>query len=195
MKKRVPISLWEKPPTMGDGIQAFYRRVGRIIREARLAHGWSRTTLASFAGLARFNIEELEYGSTRGPGYSKSSSLETFIILCKLLGLKLKDLVPIKKRRVKKMPRTDDRIRSEIIRDEVLALHNSGMGINKIAKKLHASSHTIMCILDPGKRERLREYKRQTYRRNPKVSLDRHRRQREKVKAKKMRIARELTET
>jgi transcriptional regulator with XRE-family HTH domain len=57
--------------------------IGRQIRQERLAYGLSQTTLASFSGLTRVTIGNLEAGKLRDLGFQK------VLRVCELLGLNL----------------------------------------------------------------------------------------------------------
>jgi transcriptional regulator with XRE-family HTH domain len=61
--------------------------VGRLVRTARAARGWSQDVLADRSGLHRAHIGEIERGEV-------NVSIQTLYTLAQTLKVRLKDLIP-----------------------------------------------------------------------------------------------------
>lgn len=68
-------------------MQDLQRAVGKLVRAARKARGWSQDVLADRSGLHRAHIGEIERGEV-------NVSIQTLSTLAQALKVGLRDLVP-----------------------------------------------------------------------------------------------------
>ena len=73
--------------------EEFGREIGVRLQRAREKHGLSQERTAHLAGIASYTYQKFEKGESR-PGTPLNPRLSTLLALCRVLELRLEDLVP-----------------------------------------------------------------------------------------------------
>ena len=71
----------------------FGREIGLRLQRARESRGLSQERTAHLAGIAAYTYQKFEKGESR-PGSPLNPRLSTLVALCRVLGLRVQDLVP-----------------------------------------------------------------------------------------------------
>jgi transcriptional regulator with XRE-family HTH domain len=71
----------------------FGREIGVRLQRAREKRGLSQERTAHLAGIASYTYQKIEKGESR-PGSPRNPRLATLLALCRVLELRLEDLVP-----------------------------------------------------------------------------------------------------
>ena len=71
----------------------YARELGTNLHRARMAKGESQERIAHAAGLAGYTYQKFEKGESR-PGSPLNPRLNTLLALCRVLELRLEELVP-----------------------------------------------------------------------------------------------------
>jgi transcriptional regulator with XRE-family HTH domain len=77
------------PPTWEE----FGREIGVRLQQARERRGLSQERTAHLAGIASYTYQKFEKGESR-PGTPLNPRLSTLLALCRVLEVRLEDLVP-----------------------------------------------------------------------------------------------------
>jgi len=73
--------------------EEFGREIGVRLQRAREEHGLSQERTAHLAGIASYTYQKFEKGESR-PGTPLNPRLSTLLALCRVLEMRLDDLVP-----------------------------------------------------------------------------------------------------
>jgi transcriptional regulator with XRE-family HTH domain len=73
--------------------EEFGREIGVRLQRARERHGLSQERTAHLAGIASYTYQKFEKGESR-PGSPLNPRLSTLLSLCRVLELRLEDLLP-----------------------------------------------------------------------------------------------------
>ncbi|HEX4685462.1 MAG TPA: helix-turn-helix transcriptional regulator [Nocardioides sp.] len=73
--------------------EEFGREIGVRLQRAREKHGLSQERTAHLAGIASYTYQKFEKGESR-PGTPLNPRLSTLLALCRVLEMRLDDLVP-----------------------------------------------------------------------------------------------------
>jgi transcriptional regulator with XRE-family HTH domain len=73
--------------------EEFGREIGVRLQRARERHGLSQERTAHLAGIASYTYQKFEKGESR-PGSPLNPRLNTLLSLCRVLELRLEDLLP-----------------------------------------------------------------------------------------------------
>lgn len=73
--------------------EEFGREIGLRLQRARERRGLSQERTAHLAGIAGYTYQKFEKGESR-PGTPLNPRLSTLVALCRVLGLRLQDLIP-----------------------------------------------------------------------------------------------------
>jgi transcriptional regulator with XRE-family HTH domain len=73
--------------------EQFGREIGVRLQRARERHGLSQERTAHLAGIASYTYQKFEKGESR-PGSPLNPRLSTLLSLCRVLELRLEDLLP-----------------------------------------------------------------------------------------------------
>jgi transcriptional regulator with XRE-family HTH domain len=85
----MPVSRRQSPPTWEE----FGREIGIRLQRARERRGLSQERTAHLAGIASYTYQKFEKGESR-PGSPLNPQLSTLLALCRVLEVRLQDLVP-----------------------------------------------------------------------------------------------------
>jgi transcriptional regulator with XRE-family HTH domain len=85
----MPVQRRQGPPTWED----FGKEIGIRLQRARERRGLSQERTAHLAGIASYTYQKFEKGESR-PGSPLNPRLSTLISLCRVLDLRLEDLLP-----------------------------------------------------------------------------------------------------
>jgi transcriptional regulator with XRE-family HTH domain len=73
--------------------EEYGREIGVRLQRARERHGLSQERTAHLAGIASYTYQKFEKGESR-PGSPLNPRLSTLLALCRVLELRLEDLLP-----------------------------------------------------------------------------------------------------
>ena len=73
--------------------EEFGREIGVRLQRARELHGLSQERTAHLAGIASYTYQKFEKGESR-PGSPLNPRLSTLLALCRVLEMRLEDLLP-----------------------------------------------------------------------------------------------------
>jgi transcriptional regulator with XRE-family HTH domain len=85
----MPVQRRQGPPTWED----FGKEIGIRLQRARERRGLSQERTAHLAGIASYTYQKFEKGESR-PGSPLNPRLSTLLALCRVLEVRLEDLVP-----------------------------------------------------------------------------------------------------
>jgi transcriptional regulator with XRE-family HTH domain len=85
----MPAQRRTRPPTWEE----FGREIGVRLQQARERRGLSQERTAHLAGIASYTYQKFEKGESR-PGTPLNPRLSTLLALCRVLEVRLEDLVP-----------------------------------------------------------------------------------------------------
>jgi len=85
----MPVQRRQGPPTWEE----FGKEIGVRLQKARERRGLSQERTAHLAGIASYTYQKFEKGESR-PGTPLNPRLSTLLALCRVLEVRLEDLVP-----------------------------------------------------------------------------------------------------
>jgi transcriptional regulator with XRE-family HTH domain len=85
----MPVQRRHGPPTWDE----FGKEIGVRLQKARERRGLSQERTAHLAGIASYTYQKFEKGESR-PGTPLNPRLATLLALCRVLEIRLEDLVP-----------------------------------------------------------------------------------------------------
>jgi transcriptional regulator with XRE-family HTH domain len=85
----MPVQRRPRPPTWEE----FGKEIGVRLQKARERRGLSQERTAHLAGIASYTYQKFEKGESR-PGTPLNPRLSTLLALCRVLEVRLEDLVP-----------------------------------------------------------------------------------------------------
>ena len=85
----MPVQRRQGPPTWEE----FGREIGVRLQKARERRSLSQERTAHLAGIASYTYQKFEKGESR-PGTPLNPRLSTLLALCRVLEVRLEDLVP-----------------------------------------------------------------------------------------------------